>query len=92
LPRENLIAYPVIRKVHYGTSIERDPKLLRQIKPSSLLSFGPDTPGLDLESLNIFIGPNGTGKSNLIEALALMRATPVPPQTTSNADILVLQR
>lgn len=61
--------------------------LLREITLSNLLSFGPDTPALELESLNVFIGPNGAGKSNLIEALALMRATPIPPQTTSNADV-----
>jgi len=64
-----------------------DPRQLRQIKLSNLLSFGPDTPVLELERLNVFIGPNGAGKSNLIEALALMRATPVPPQTTANADV-----
>lgn len=61
--------------------------LLREIRPRNLLSFGPDTPALELENLNVFIGPNGVGKSNLIEAVALLRATPVPPQTTSNADV-----
>jgi len=66
---------------------QNDPRLLRQIKPSNLLSFGPDTPALELESLNVLIGPNSVGKSNLIEALALMRATPIPPQTTANADV-----
>jgi predicted ATPase len=64
-----------------------DHRLLRQIKPCNLLSFGAKTPPLDLENLNVLIGPNGSGKSNLIEALALMRATPVSPQTTSSADI-----
>jgi predicted ATPase len=65
---------------------EKDARLIRQIKLSNLLSFGPNTPALDLEDLNVLIGPNGSGKSNFIEALALMRATPAPPQTTSNAD------
>jgi predicted ATPase len=64
-----------------------DNRLLKQIKLNNVLSFGPDTPPLDLERLNILIGPNGVGKSNLIEVLALMRATPIPPQTTSNADV-----
>lgn len=64
-----------------------DTRLLRQIRLSNLLSFGPDTPALELENLNILIGPNGSGKSNLIEALALMRATPVPPQTTYDNDV-----
>ena len=68
-------------------TLNPDARLVRQIKLSNLLSFGPDTPALDLENLNIFIGPNGSGKSNLIEALALMRATPVTPQSTSNGDV-----
>jgi predicted ATPase len=64
-----------------------DRRLLRQVKPGNILSFGPETASLPLENLNIFIGPNGAGKSNLIEVLALMRSTPIPPQTTSNADV-----
>src|SRR5437870_6520072 len=64
-----------------------DVRLLRQIRPYNLLSFGPDTPSLDLENLNVLIGPNGSGKSNLIEALALMRATPVPSQAASDFDV-----
>jgi predicted ATPase len=65
----------------------REMRLLREIRLTNLLSFGPTTEPLSLESLNVFIGPNGAGKSNLIEALALMRATPVLPQATSNADV-----
>jgi predicted ATPase len=64
-----------------------DTRLLREIRPMNLLSFGPETPALELKGLNVLIGPNGAGKSNLIEALALMRSTPIPPQTTSNADV-----
>jgi predicted ATPase len=66
---------------------QEDHRVLRSIKPANLLSFGPETPALELEALNVFIGPNGSGKSNLIEALALMRATPVQPQTTSKGDV-----
>jgi predicted ATPase len=66
---------------------EQDKILLRDIRLTNLLSFGPDTDALPMEALNVFIGPNGAGKSNLIEALALMRATPVLPQATSNADV-----
>lgn len=61
--------------------------LLRRIKLDNLLSFSPGTPPLELNNLNVLIGPNGSGKSNLIEALALMRAAPVLPQTTSSSDI-----
>jgi predicted ATPase len=64
-----------------------DARLLREIRPVNLLSFGPKTEALPLKNLNVLIGPNGAGKSNLIEALALMRATPIPAQATSNADV-----
>lgn len=51
-------------------------RILKEIKLTNLLSFGPDTPALPLENLNILIGPNGSGKSNLLEALSLLRAAP----------------
>ncbi len=54
----------------------QQPVFLRQIRLKNLFSFGPDTAALDLQPLNILIGPNGSGKSNLLEAIALMRATP----------------
>lgn len=47
---------------------------LQRIDLKNVLSFGPETDGLDLHPLNLLIGPNGSGKSNLIEAIALMRA------------------
>lgn len=50
--------------------------LIRRLKISGLLSFGPQGIDLPLEPLNVLIGPNGSGKSNLIEALALLRAAP----------------
>ena len=59
---------------------------LLQIRLENFLSFGPDTPPLDLQNLNVLIGPNGSGKSNLIEALAVMRSTPIPP-AVSNYDL-----
>src|SRR5437899_10558904 len=68
-------------------TLQQGPRLLWQIRPTNILSFGPETEALPLESLNVLIGPNGSGKSNLIEALALMRATPITEQTTSNADV-----
>ncbi len=63
-----------------------DRRLLTRIKLENLLSFGPNAAPLELQNLNIFIGPNAAGKSNLIEALSLMRATPVS-STASNADL-----
>lgn len=58
-------------------SPDDDKRLLQLIKLTNFLSFGPETTSIDLKSLNILIGINGVGKSNLIEAVALMRATPM---------------
>jgi len=56
------------------TGISETCTKLRQIALSNILSFGPDMEPLVLEDLNILIGPNAAGKSNLIEAIALMQA------------------
>ena len=53
-----------------------DIRLIRRLKISGLLSFGPQGIDLPLEPLNVLIGPNGSGKSNFIEALALLQAAP----------------
>ncbi|MDX1982989.1 MAG: AAA family ATPase [Bryobacteraceae bacterium] len=50
---------------------------MNSIKLSGLLSFPPDSGELELTPLNVLIGPNGSGKSNLIEAVELLRATPI---------------
>lgn len=65
---------------------QNEPRLLLGIKLQNLLSFGPGAASLELESLNILIGPNAAGKSNLIEALSLIRSTPVSA-TASNMDL-----
>ncbi len=57
--------------------------MIHSIKLDNLLSFASGSPALELKNLNVLIGTNGSGKSNLIEALALVRAT---PRTTSNDD------
>ena len=49
---------------------------IRSITPRGLLSFGPDTPPLELRALNVLIGPNASGKSNLIDLLRLVRSLP----------------
>ena len=49
---------------------------IKSITPQGLLSFGPDTPPLELGPLNVLIGPNASGKSNLIDMIALTRSTP----------------
>lgn len=53
-----------------------NPVLIRHLAPKNFLSFGPDNAGIELKALNLFIGPNGCGKSNLIEAISLMRSAP----------------
>lgn len=50
--------------------------LLKSIRLTNFLSFGPSPEEVELRPLNVVIGPNGSGKSNLIEAIALLRSTP----------------
>ncbi len=50
--------------------------MIKEIKISGLLSFGPEGVALQLKDLNVLIGPNGSGKSNLLEMLALLKAAP----------------
>jgi len=50
---------------------------LREITPANLLSFGPNPEPIKLNQLNILIGANGSGKSNLIEVIHVLRSTPV---------------
>lgn len=47
--------------------------LIHNIKVKGLLSFGPQGIDLPLEPLNVFVGPNSAGKSNLTEILALLK-------------------
>ena len=49
---------------------------LRSLKLTNFLSFGPDSHDIELTPLNVIIGPNASGKSNFIEALELIHATP----------------
>jgi predicted ATPase len=50
-------------------------KLLHSITLGNLLSYGEDV-SLPLEPLNVLIGPNASGKSNLIEVLSILAAAP----------------
>ena len=50
--------------------------VLREIAAKNLLSFGPDGLRLELKPLNVLIGANGSGKSNLFEVLGLLKAAP----------------
>ena len=49
---------------------------MQRIKLQNILSFGPDAQDLEFKPLNVLIGPNSSGKSNLVEVIALLRAAP----------------
>jgi predicted ATPase len=51
-------------------------RFIQKIRIQNALSFGPDSPEIELKSLNVLIGPNGCGKSNFIEMLNLLRQLP----------------
>ncbi len=51
-------------------------RFIQSIRLQNILSYGPETPPFDLEPLNVLIGPNASGKSNLIEALSILAAAP----------------
>ena len=48
--------------------------LLKRLQLTNLLSFKKTS--VDLRQLNVLIGPNAVGKSNLIEAVSLLQAAP----------------
>ncbi len=50
--------------------------MFKSIHLKNFLSFGDEGCTLDLLPLNVFIGPNASGKSNLLEAFGLIKAAP----------------
>jgi len=59
-------------------------RLIKHIKASNLLSFGPDGLDLELHDLNVLIGPNGSGKSNFLEIFEVLRALPRNEEARNN--------
>ncbi len=51
-------------------------RFIQKIKLTNFLSFGPEGMELELEPLNVLIGPNASGKSNFMEAFGLLQALP----------------
>ena len=49
-------------------------RFIKYISLKNFLSYGEKEEHLELKPLNVFIGPNASGKSNLIEALRIFRA------------------
>ncbi|MCU0655956.1 MAG: AAA family ATPase [Polyangiaceae bacterium] len=50
--------------------------MMQALTIQNLLSFPSTGCTLELRKLNVLVGPNGVGKSNLLEILALLRALP----------------
>ena len=50
--------------------------LIRRVRQTNLLSFGPNSEEIELKRLNVLIGPNGSGKSNLLEGIDILRLAP----------------
>ncbi len=50
--------------------------LIERLNLSNLLSFGPKSEPITLGALNVVIGTNGSGKSNLLEAIDILRSAP----------------
>ena len=51
-------------------------RFIESIRLDRILSFGPNDEAFGLEPLNVLIGPNASGKSNLIETLSVLHAAP----------------
>lgn len=46
---------------------------IKRLTPRGFLSFAPEFPGVELGDLNVFVGANGSGKSNLFEAVRFLK-------------------
>ena len=63
--------------------------LLKSLQLKNFLSFGDDGAAIQLRPLNVIIGANGSGKSNFIEAIDLIRST---PSTSNRSNLLAAIR
>lgn len=51
-------------------------RFITALRLRNILSFGPESEAIDLEPLNVLIGPNASGKSNVLDAISLLQAAP----------------
>ncbi|NET71186.1 MAG: AAA family ATPase [Sphaerospermopsis sp. SIO1G2] len=51
-------------------------RFIHKIKLQNFLSYGSEGEEIELQPLNVLIGRNSAGKSNLIEAISILKATP----------------
>ncbi|MBD2778212.1 AAA family ATPase [Iningainema tapete] len=50
---------------------------IHNLQLENFLSYGNEGEEIELQPLNVLIGANASGKSNLIEAIGLLKATPI---------------
>ncbi len=50
-------------------------RLIRSLRLRNILSYGEEAQELELFSLNVIIGPNNAGKTNVVNAISLLRST-----------------
>ena len=51
-------------------------RFIKSIRLRNLLSYGEGSEEISTESLNVLIGPNSSGKSNLIEVIGILQSAP----------------
>ncbi len=51
-------------------------RIIQSLRLSNFLSFGRQEQEIELQPLNVLIGPNASGKSNFIEAFRILNAAP----------------
>ncbi|GAB1543405.1 AAA family ATPase [Scytonema sp. NUACC21] len=51
-------------------------RFIRNLRLENFLSYGSEGEEIELQPLNVLIGANASGKSNLIEALTILKAAP----------------
>lgn len=84
--RENLDTPPEHPADHYPRCLDaegsfvlilhRRRALIKSLKLTNFLSFGPSSEAVELGPLNVLIGPNGSGKSNFLAAIDLLKNAP----------------
>jgi predicted ATPase len=57
---------------------------LRRMSVRNMLSFGPEEVEIDFLQLNLLVGVNGAGKSNVISLIELMAASPIDLEARIN--------
>ena len=66
----------VKRRLGFTNSGMKGKRLIEKIRLRNILSFGDKGEEIELLSLNVIIGQNASGKSNLIDVLKLLRSLP----------------